>query len=556
MGVLVVIWCAAAEAAAPVLDYLFPAGGSRGTTVAVTAGGKFESWPVQGWADSSEIHIEPAAANGTFSVKIGDKVASGPHLVRLYNADGASAVRVFMVGQQREVMESEPNDELGKVKTIQGLPITINGVLEKPGDVDAFAFRLEAGQRLVASLQGRRLGGPMDPMLHLYDEAGNELGFSHDGFGLDPLLVYQARLSGTYIIRVSAFAFPPAADVKLTGGKSDIYRLSLTSGVFARATFPAGIKRGEKKMLEVLSVGAVGEKSTLEVDATKIKPNRDHLYVPTGDGEGRLRVEVGDGPELMEDSARGSGVLAPPFAINGRIAAGGEEDRFEFGAKKNEKLIISLRAGTLGSSLDALLRLEDSAQKELLRNDDSVGDGDLRVEWSPPADGTYRAIIGDIKRAGNKDSIYRLAIEKAVPAISAAVGGHEFRVMAGKTTSIKVNVNRLNGHSGGLIVVAADLPPGVGAGSAAVGEKAGEVTIDLAAAGEAKAASVPIRLMVLGTDPDSPFAQAATFDLTKEAGQQLITSTELVWLTVQPLPPATQPTTQPTTKPANPKGSS
>jgi hypothetical protein len=549
MGVLVVSWCAAARAAAPVLDYLYPAGGQRGTTVAVSAGGKFESWPVKGWADSSEIHIEPAAANGTFSVKIGENVATGPHLVRLYNADGASALRVFMVGQQREVMETEPNDELGKVKTIQGLPITINGVLEKPGDVDAFAFRLEAGQRLVASLGGRRLGAPMDPMLHLYDEAGNELAFSHDGFGLDPLLVYQARLSGTYIVRVSAFAFPPAADVKLTGGKSDIYRLSLTSGFFARAAFPAGIKRGERKTLELLNVGDVGEKSTLEVDATKVRPNQDHFHIPTSDGEGRLRVEVGNGPEMMEDSARGGGVLAPPFAINGRIASAGEEDRFEFNAKKSEKLIISLRAGSLGSSLDALLRLEDSAQKELLRNDDSVGDGDLRVEWNPPADGAYRAIIGDMKRQGNKDSTYRLAIEKALPGITAAVAGHEFRVMAGKTTSIKVNVSRLNGHSGGLIVVAADLPIGVSAGSAAVGEKGGEVTIDVAAAAEAKGASIPIRLMVLGTDPDSPFAQAASFDLSKEAGQQLIASSESIWLTVQPRPPATQPTT----KPANSK---
>src|SRR4051794_34915270 len=94
------------RAAAPVLDYLYPAGGQRGATLTITGGGKFESWPVQGWADSPEIKIEPAAGNGTFIIKIGEKTATGPHLIRVYNGDGASALRVFMVGQQREINET------------------------------------------------------------------------------------------------------------------------------------------------------------------------------------------------------------------------------------------------------------------------------------------------------------------------------------------------------------------------------------------------------------------------------------------------------------------
>ena len=124
--------------------------------------------------------------------------------------------------------------------------------------------------------------------------------------------------------------------------------------------------------------------------------------------------------------------------------------------------------------------------------------------------------------------------------------------MAGKSVPVKLNVTRLNGHVGGLIATATDLPPSVTANSAAVGEKGGELTITLSAATDAKAASVPIRLMLLGTDPDNPFAQVAAYDLTKEAGQQLISSTESVWLTVQPLPPATQPSTKPATKPSQP----
>jgi len=242
-------------------------------------------------------------------------------------------------------------------------------------------------------------------------------------------------------------------------------------------------------------------------------------------------------------------ILTPPFAINARISSAGKEDSYAFTARKSEKLILSLRAGTLGSSLDALLRLEDSSKKELLRNDDAVGDGDLRVEWTPPDDGAYRILISDLKHQGDKNAIYRLSVEKALPAIAATIAANEFKVMAGKTISIKLSTNRVNGHTASLIATAADLPASITATSAPIPEKGGEITITLSAALDAKAASIPIRLMLLGTDPENPFAQSASFDLTKEANQQLILSIDSIWLTVQPLPPATQPSTKPATKP-------
>jgi len=559
-GLLIALICCTARAAAPTLDYFYPAGAQRGATTTVTASGKFDPCPLQAWTASPEIKFEPATASGAFTVKISDTASTGPHLIRLYNADGASALRLFMVGQQHEINETEPNDDLSKVKTLQPLPITINGVLEKPGDVDAYAFHLEAGQCLIASVLGRRLGAPMDPMLHLFDETGNELAFAHDGFGLDPLLIYHARISGTYIIRISAFAFPPAADVKLTGAKNDIYRLSLSTGPFARATWPAGVQRGQKKTLDFQNLCALTENSKIEIDATKLRANQDYLFIPTQDGEGRLRVEVGNGPELLVDPAvpDASGtagptvktLLSPPFAINARISSPGEEDSYQFTAKKSEKLILSLRAGTLGSSLDVLLRLEDATKKELLRNDDAVGDGDLRVEWTPPADGNYRVLISDLKHQGDKNAIYRLSVEKALPAITATVAAGEFKLMAGKSIPIKLNTNRLNGHSGNLIATAADLPASITSTAAPIPEKGGEITINLSASLEAKAFSGPIRLILLGTDPDNPLAQSATFDLTKEVSQQFISSSESVWLTVQPLPPTTQPSTKPATQPA------
>src|SRR5205823_13008451 len=134
-----------------------------------------------------------------------------------------------------------------------------------------------------------------------------------------------------------------------------------------------------------------------------------------------------------------------------------------------------------GSSLDALLRLEDATKKELLRNDDAVGDDDLRIEWTAPADGTYRILVSDMKDQGDQNALYRLSVEKAPPTITASVAASEFKLMAGKSIPIKLTINRLNGHTANLIATAADLPPSVTATAAPIPEKGGEITLTLSA---------------------------------------------------------------------------
>jgi uncharacterized protein (DUF362 family) len=124
--------------------------------------------------------------------------------------------------------------------------------------------------------------------------------------------------------------------------------------------------------------------------------------------------------------------------------------------------------------------------------------------------------------------------------------------MPGKTVSVKLNVNRKDGHTGGLIAVATGLPDGVTATSAEVPAKGGDVTLTLTTAATAKPANGVVRWMVLGTDPNQPEAYRASYKLRQEKDptQELIEYTEAAWLTVVPLPPTTAPTTAPTTKPA------
>jgi hypothetical protein len=548
-----------ARAAIPVLDSLFPAGGQRGTTVTVKAEGKFEpSPPLQGWSDSSTIHVTALKDPGSLQIQIDKDVPIGQHLIRLFNADGAAIPRVFIVGDAPERLEAEPNDEPRKAQPMT-LPVTLNGQLEKPGDVDCYAVHLSAGETLVASVLGRRLGSPMDPMLHLLDPAtGIELAFAHDGLGLDPLLTYRAPQSGTYVVRVSAFAYPPAADVKLTGGKADVYRLTLGTGPAARYAFPTGVRRGERDSLRLLGWNFPPAAPALAVDATHLAPFDDHLLVPAPGLDGWLRVEVGDGPELLSDNALAPDSTLPvPCTISGRIDSPGVEHRFQFAAKKGEGFRFGVRAGAMNSPLDALVRIFDTAGTSLATANGNGGpSADPSFDWTAPADGLYRVAVADLFHKGGPDYVYRLDIRRPAPAFSATIDNHLYRLTPGKGgAAIKVTVGRRDGHAAPLVAVASNLPPGVIATSAEIPAKASEATLTLTVAADAKPANAPIRVMVLALDPTKPESRIACYNLRaeKEGAEELVDVTD-PWITVLPPPPpppasapaASQPATKPT----------
>src|SRR5436305_13619005 len=91
----------------PMLDYLFPAGGQQGTTFVVTNGGKFEPWSPHVWIDCGGVKFTSETNKGLFTVTIATNAPAGPHLIRSYNAEGASVPKWFVIGQDQELMEKE-----------------------------------------------------------------------------------------------------------------------------------------------------------------------------------------------------------------------------------------------------------------------------------------------------------------------------------------------------------------------------------------------------------------------------------------------------------------
>src|SRR5439155_24395407 len=108
-------------------------------------------------------------------------------------------------------------------------------------------------------------------------------------------------------------------------------------------------------------------------------------------------------------------------------------------ATNTEPLPLTLESASLGPPLDSWLAIEVREGKSRAR--DEKINSDLDLLWSPPADGTFVAAIGNIVHRGGPDYLYHLQVERALPALKAVVAKTSFAIEPGKTNEIKVTLN-------------------------------------------------------------------------------------------------------------------
>jgi hypothetical protein len=72
--------------------------------------------------------------------------------------------------------EKEPNDGFKAAQKVV-VPATIDGTIDRLGDVDVFAIDGKAGQKLSCEVFAQRFGSALDSMLTLYDANGQQVAF-------------------------------------------------------------------------------------------------------------------------------------------------------------------------------------------------------------------------------------------------------------------------------------------------------------------------------------------------------------------------------------------
>jgi hypothetical protein len=205
----------------PFVTGIFPLGGPAGSETAVE---------VTGWNLPTTNVVQDAQGPGVYSIS----VRKGAFISN----------RVpFTVDKLPEVLEAEPNDSTTNAQKLT-LPIIVNGRIERAEDRDVFQFEGHAGQQVVAEVDARRLGSPLDSTLELTDANGRRVAFNDDyedkGSGLnthhaDSYLNVTLPVDGTYYLRLE--------DAQHQGGPEYAYRLRVSAPMpdFALRVAPSSI---------------------------------------------------------------------------------------------------------------------------------------------------------------------------------------------------------------------------------------------------------------------------------------------------------------------------
>ena len=181
---------------------VFPAGGRMGETVTLRFLG-------EGAGDLTAQVKLPDAAADQFAVfaESGGQIAPSPNWLR--------------VSSFPNVLEVEPNDDREHATPAgTNMPVALNGVISRNGDIDWYSFAAAKGQVMEINVYARRLRSPLDSVLGVHDASGNLLAENDDSAGADSYLRFTAPAEGKFFLRVS--------DHLKKGGADFFYRVELT----------------------------------------------------------------------------------------------------------------------------------------------------------------------------------------------------------------------------------------------------------------------------------------------------------------------------------------
>jgi len=146
----------------PFAEAMFPLGGRRGESVKIEfSGGR----PEHSWTQVIELSDDVPWRQACLPLPV----------------EGTSLMMPaeFAVGEYLEYVEQEPNDAGDDLRQVT-VPVTINGRIGRPGDVDCFRLEAKTGEKLFFEVFAERLGTPLDAMVVVRDAEGKVIAEEDD----------------------------------------------------------------------------------------------------------------------------------------------------------------------------------------------------------------------------------------------------------------------------------------------------------------------------------------------------------------------------------------
>ena len=298
------------------------------------------------------------------------------------------------------------------------LPAAFYGSLSG-GQQQVLYFIGKRGQRVVADVEMKRLGGASNPVIEIKSSSGSPLliGWGQNSLRGDARTELFLPADGTYSIELHDLTYnaPGSNPFRLKVGD-----LKLVDGLLPAAALPG--------VVEVEPVGS-GFVAGTKIAGQFALPNESStgsiaIAADVGFAGSVPPVALSRGVEIVEAPRSSNGKsqiinvafnfsLKIPVAISGRIAAKGEKDGYLLNVAEGHKLRLTLQADSLGSALEGEIQILAQPQGTLLAmTSDQPMIGDPSLEFGVPA-GVSQVLVQvrDLFGRGDSRSFYRLVIE-------------------------------------------------------------------------------------------------------------------------------------------------
>ncbi|MCH2202109.1 MAG: hypothetical protein MK102_09065 [Fuerstiella sp.] len=497
-----------AQTSNPAASYIFPAGAQRGQTVEFMVGGLFllnDPWfEISGtsvqvperlrtgqtvWFDGQLLTGQRALGPDEYpkdhqgvATIAGDAPIGAQHW-RVWTSQGASASRVFIIGDLPEVVEREIDGD--PVSVSIDVPVTANGRIFPRSDLDIWTFEARRGEIYTIEMNSKSLGSPLDGRIAVY-AAGKLIADDIGSQSTDPVIQFQAESDGPHEIHVH--------DVGYAGTQACVYRLTVRPGLRTSWVYPLGGRRGTSTEFEVgLLPGADGsEVHRISVALEPGAAQDGYLRQPfTIDGRSTepVRLEINDVPERLEEEPNNTvsetAPMVGPVVLNGRVDHPGDVDLWPVAAMADGYLELRLSAGRYGSHLQPDLEVLDRDGNVLAPNDtqpvkeDTVSSDRLLV-FKPEQDGVFWLRVRDrFSTRGGPAFGYRLQVGSPTPGFHLSFDKDAVTAVRGNEVSLPVHIERYGGLTGPVAIEVSGLPQDTEAGDLLIPAGKDEIAIRL-----------------------------------------------------------------------------
>jgi hypothetical protein len=477
----------------PSTSYVFPAGGQRGTKVAVKIGGHFlhdkAHFEILGTGVSGPSEIvrtettwfegplikQPASQAAedypkdyAAELSLAADAPLSPRWWRAWNAQGIAPAMKFVVGDLPEMVEQETDGE--PIATLVIPPVTINGRIFPREDIDVWSLETSAGQSVTCSVAAAEFGSPLKAHLEVRGPDGRPLAeTTGDALGRVQLR-FTPAVGGRYEVRIR--------DVQSAGLQHYVYRLTITSGPWIDAVYPLGGRCGSEVQFQ--ATGQALAEGTPKVKLPE-KVGIASLTSLTSDGKSNapaaLLLDVDDLPEVLETEPNqepaNAAALPIPGVANGRIDQPGDSDLWNLALSKGQSVQLSMKAGQLGSPLAGLVAVRDSMGKELAKSAWLDQQKDVELPFTAPTDGDYLIEIREqFPSRGGPAFAYRLRAAAPAADFDLLLPADGLAVDIGTTKNQELKIVRRGGFKAPLTLHVDGLPAGVTCDDVKVAENA------------------------------------------------------------------------------------